>query len=226
MGSTMRSFIQRQFDWIALNDRKYAFMFDKDTSGEVVSIDCETTGLNPKKDDIVSIAAVKIRGHQILTSEAYRVAVNPEALMGGDSIRIHQIRKKDVEEERPIRKVLPDLLNFIGNRPIVGYWTSFDVSMINKDVFMMLNICLQNPVIDVCDMYYDRKYGNAPPGTKLDLRFAAILEDLKLPPLQAHDAFNDAVSTAQMYVILKDMKARGVRLHRDRNTDLPQAPMG
>ena len=222
----MRSFIQRQFDWIALNDRNYAFMFDKMDTDEVVSIDCETTGLNPKKDDIVSIAAVKIRGNTILTSEAYRVVVNPEALMGSDSIRIHQIRKQDVEEERPIRKVLPDLLHFIGNRPLVGYWIDFDVKMINKDVFMMLNICLQNPQIDVCDMYYDRKYGNAPPGTKLDLRFAAILEDLKLPPMQAHDAFNDAVMTAQMYVMLKDMKRRGVRFERDRDWELPQAPVG
>jgi DNA polymerase-3 subunit epsilon len=222
----MRGFLQRQFDWIALNDRKFAFLFDKMGTDEVVSIDCETTGLNPKKDDIVSIAAVKISNKRILTSEAYRVTVNPEAHMGGDSIRIHQIRKSDVEAERPIRKVLPDLLHFIGNRPLVGYWTDFDVRMINKDVFAMLNIGLQNPVIDVCDMYFDRKYGNAPPGTKLDLRFAAILEDLNLPPLQAHDAFNDAVSTAQMYLILSDLKARGQRIRRDRDWSQPQAPMG
>ena len=93
----------------------------------MVSIDCETTGLNPKKDDIVTIAAVKIRGNKILTSEAFRVAVNPEAVLAANSIKIHQIRKKDVEEETPIRKVLPDLLQFIGNRPLVGYWIDFDV---------------------------------------------------------------------------------------------------
>ena len=148
----MRSFFQRQFDWIALNHRKYAFLFDKTGTYEVVSIDCETTGLNPKKDDIVTIAAVKIRGNKILTSEAFRVAVNPEAVLAANSIKIYQIRKKDVEEERPIRKVLPDLLQFIGNRPLVGYWIDFDVRMLNKDVFMMLNICLQNPMIDVCDL--------------------------------------------------------------------------
>ena len=34
----MRSFFQRQFDWIALNDRKYAFLFDKMGTDEVVSI--------------------------------------------------------------------------------------------------------------------------------------------------------------------------------------------
>jgi DNA polymerase-3 subunit epsilon len=122
--------------------------------------------------------------------------------------------------------VLPQLLRFIGNRPLVGYWIDFDARMLNKDVFMMLNICLQNREIDVCDMYYELKYGNALPGTHLDLRFAAILDDLKLPPLQAHDAFNDAVSAAQMYVILNDMKARGLRLKRPRAWQQPQSPHG
>jgi DNA polymerase-3 subunit epsilon len=36
----------------------YEFLFDDMGTDEVVAIDCETTGLNPKKDDIVSIAAV------------------------------------------------------------------------------------------------------------------------------------------------------------------------
>jgi DNA polymerase-3 subunit epsilon len=222
----MRNFLLRQVDWVTLNDRRYEFLFDKMGTDEVVSLDCETTGLNPKKDDIVSLAAIKIKGRRILTSEAFRVVVNPEARLVPDAIKIHQLRKKDVAEERPIRRILPDLLHFIGNRPLVGYWIDFDVRMLNKDVFMMLNICLQNPMIDVCDLYYSRKYGNAPPGTKLDLRFAAIVEDLKLPPLPAHDAFNDAIAAAEMYLILADLKARGVRLKRSRDFEAAQAPLG
>lgn len=222
-----RPFLMRQIDWIQLNNRSYEFLFDKLGASEVVSLDCETTGLNPKKDDIVSIAAILIRGKRIVTSEAFRITVNPEADLAADAIKIHQILKKDVESERPIRKILPDLLKFIRNRPLVGYYIDFDVRMLNKDIFMMLNICLQNPLIDVCDLYYERKYGNAPPGTPLDLRFAAIMEDLKLPPLQVHDAFNDAVLAAEMYLILNDMKARNVRLKRSRDWELPpQSPLG
>ena len=66
-------------------------------------------------------------------------------------------------------------------------------------------------------LYYDRKYGNAPPGTRIDLSLASIRNDLHLPTLPQHDAFNDALSAAQMYVILKDMIARGARIRRDRN---------
>jgi DNA polymerase-3 subunit epsilon len=222
----MFGLLKRKLDWMALNDRSYEFLFDNLGTDEVVSIDCETTGLNPRKDDIVSVAAVKVRRKEILTSEAYRITVKPQAQMGADSIKIHQIRKSDVAGGGPIRDELPALLKFIGNRPLIGYWVSFDVRMLNKHVFKMLNITLQNPTIDVCDMYYERKYGNAPPGTKVDLRFAAILEDLALPPLQAHDAFNDAVSTAEMYLILKDLKERGVFLKRTRNWDQPNVPVG
>lgn len=222
----MFGFIKRRLDWMALNDRSYEFLFDALDDSEVVSVDCETTGLNPRKDDIVSIGAVKIKGSTILTSEAFHVKVKPRTELAGDSIKIHQIRNSDVAEEGPIRSELPAFLRFVGNRPLVGYWTSFDVRMLNKEIFKMLNITLQNRAIDVCDMYYERKFGNAPPGTKIDLRFAAILEDLQLPPLQAHDALNDAISTAQIYLVLKDLKARGVHLKRVRNWDQPAIPLG
>lgn len=222
----MLRFIKRRIDWMALNDRSYEFLFDAIGNEEFVSVDCETTGLNPRKDDIVSIGAVRIKGSRILTSEAFNVRVKPRAELAASSIKIHQIRKSDVAEEGPIRSELPAFLKFIGNRPLIGYWISFDVRMLNKEIFKMLNITLQNATIDVCDLYYERKYGNAPPGTKIDLRFAAILEDLQLPPLQAHDALNDAISTAQMYLILKDLKARGVHLKRVRNWDQPAIPLG
>jgi len=222
----MRNLLQRHFDWIALNDRSYEFLFQRMGTDEVVSIDCETTGLNTKKDDIVSIAAVKIRRNRIHASEAFRVTVNPEAVLAADSIKIHQIRKQDVEVERPIRKVLPDLLRFIGNRPLVGYYIDFDVRMLNKDLFAMLNIGLQNPTFDVCDLYYDRKYGKAPPGTQIDLRFATLLADLGLPPRQAHDAFNDAMSAGEAYIVLSDLKARGIYLKRTTRSGPVHAPLG
>ena len=57
-------------------------------------------------------------------------------------------------------------------------------------------------------------YGNAPAGARIDLSLASIQRDLHLPMLPQHDAFNDALRAAQMYVILKDMIARGVRIRR------------
>lgn len=222
----MRRLIRRAYDRRMLKDPAYAFLFEPPPAGEVVAVDCETTGLNTRKDDIVSIAAIRIKGSRILTSEAFRASVRPRARMADDAIKVHQIRKSEAEQGWDIDDILPGFLKFVGSRPLVGYWIDFDVKMLNKDVHNFINIRLPNQRIDVCDLYYERKYGNAPPGTKLDLRFASILKDLSLPPLQAHDAFNDALSTAEMYVILKDLKERGVYLKRERSFEASNAPMG
>lgn len=222
----MSNFLKRRFDRMRLKDSAYDYLFDSPPNEEVVAIDCETTGLNPKTDDIVSVAAIRISANRIHTSEAFFTTVKPLAKLDARSIKIHQILPSDVAGERRIETVLPDLLAFVGSRPLVGYWIDFDVKMLNKSVQKLIGIPLPNARIDVSDMYYDRKYAKAPPGTEVDLRFAQILADLDLPPLKAHNAFDDALSTAQMYLVLKDLKARGAFLKRSRAWQPPLPPVG
>lgn len=214
MASEILRRLRAGFDRLLLADNAYAFLFKQDTSDEVVSLDCETSGFNILADDVVSVAAIKIRGSRILTSEAYRALVRPGAAMDVSAIKVHQLRETDVAKGRTMREVLPELLHFIGSRPLVGYWISFDVRMLNKYLYSLLNIHLPNRQIDVSELYYERKYGNAPPGTAINLSYAAILADLKLPLLPQHDAFNDALSAAQMYLVLQDMQQRGARIPR------------
>jgi DNA polymerase III subunit epsilon len=218
----LRAF-QRFADRIALNDRSFKFLFERQETDEAISLDCETTGFDPWVDDIISIAAIPIKGDRILTSQAYRAIIKPEAILRTDSIKVHQLRQKDLENGRRMADVLPELLRFIGARPLVGYWIAFDKRMLDKHVMSFLNIRLPNDLIDVSTLYHDRKYGHAPPGTAIDLRYAAIQADLSLPKLQAHDAFNDALGAAEMFVMLKDMKRRGVRFNRTRSVAEPIA---
>jgi len=199
-----------------LRDPAYRFLFDPPPEGEAVSIDCETTGLNTRKDDIVTVAAIKIRGNRILASERFQAVVKPKARLHPDAIKIHRLREQDLAHGREILDVLPDLLRFIGSRPLVGFYLEFDVAMLNRHVRRLLGIGLPNPQIEVSGIYYERKYGDAPPGTAVDLTFKAILDDLDLPMLDQHDAFSDALMTAMMYLRLDDMKARNVRVARAR----------
>ena len=210
----MHNWLRPRIDRLLLADQRYAFLFKPDTSGELISLDCETTGFNALADDVISIAAVKIRGRRILASAAFRAVIRPGAPMEASAIKVHQLREQDVARGRTVREVLPEFLHFIGSRPLVGYWIAFDVKMLNKYLFSLLNIHLPNRQIDVSKLYYDRKYGSAPPGTRIDLRYAAILADLQLRPRAQHDAFEDALGAAESYLILEDMRERGVRLPR------------
>ncbi|NJL50425.1 MAG: 3'-5' exonuclease [Blastochloris sp.] len=202
-----------------MTDRSYACLFKKDVSGEAVSIDCETTGLDPWTDEIVAVAAIPIRGDRVVTSERYEALVRPSGPIGESSIKIHQLREMDLANARPIEKVLPELMAFIGPRPLVGYYLEFDVAMLNRYLLSAANIHVPNQQVEISRLYYDRKYGDAPPGTEIDLSFSAIAKDLGVPAWPVHDAFNDALMAAMMYVKLKDYLARGIRIPRTRDWD-------
>ena len=213
--SAMIRALWRTIDPLLLADRSYAYLFEPDRTGEVVSLDCETTGLDPLTDDVISIAAIKIRGSRILTRDAFQAVIRPGVPLDAGAIKVHQLREQDVARGRTMREVLPNFLRFIGSRPLVRYWIAFDVRMLNKYLFSLLNIHLPNRQIDVSELYYARKYATAPPGTRIDLRYASILADLKLPALPRHDAFTDAVGAAEIYLMLDDLRRRGVALRRD-----------
>ena len=89
--------------------------------------------------------------------------------------------------------------------------------MLNRYLRRWLGIELPNPAIEVSKLYYERKYSDAPPGTQVDLSFAAILSDLALPMLDQHDAYADALMTAMIYLKLRDLKARDIKIPRQRH---------
>ena len=155
-----------------------------------------------------------------MASERFEVVVRPDANMQAEAIKVHRQRQIDGAQGSLIWKVLPTFLHFVGGRPLVGYYVDFDIAMLNKYILTFIGIELPNPRIEVSKLYYERKYGDAPSNTTIDLSFTAILKDLGIPPLPQHDAFNDAVMSAMMYLTLRDLKARGVRIARPR-TDGP-----
>ncbi len=212
----MSAGLRRRLYRLFLRDRDYRFLFEPPPAGEAVSIDCETTGLSARNDDIVTVAAVRIRGSRILASERFEATVKPKVPLKPDAIKVHRLREQDIAHGRTMEEALPDLLRFIGSRPLVGFYLEFDVAMLDKHVRRMLGVGLPNERIEVSGAYYDLKYGDAPPGVEVDLRFTSILRDLGLPALDQHDAYSDALMTAMIYLTLEDLKARRIRIPRRR----------
>ena len=191
-----------------LTDERFAFLFDEPQNSdeeEIVVCDCETTGLNPKVDDIISIGAVKIKGNKILTNQAIHLFVKQDKQISPESIAIHKIRHCDLDGAMPIDEAIEKFLYYIGNRKLAGYYLEFDVAMINRYTKPMFGITLPNQQEEVSAIYYDKKICPIPQ-SHIDLRFETIINDLSLPKLQAHDALNDAVMTAMIYVKLQQVK--------------------
>jgi DNA polymerase-3 subunit epsilon len=196
--------IKNYFNKNSLKDNSYSYLFDEYFGDEYVCFDCETTGLDPKVDDIISIGAVIIKNNQIISSQKFKRLVKPKKRLDDTSIKIHRIRECDLEEALDIDTVIDDFLAFIGNRPLVGYYLEFDVAMVNKYIKPKLGIKLPNKQIEVSALYYDKKIKTIPQGN-IDLRFDTILKELKLPLLEKHDCINDAIMTSMMYVKLQNI---------------------
>jgi len=208
-------------DWIAglkrwwllyhLGDPRYAFMWDAPPEDEWVALDCETTGLDRRRDEIVAIAAVRIRGNRILTSERLELLVRPEKrAVSPEAVRVHQLRERDVAGGIAPEEAMHRLLRFIGSRPLVGYYLEFDVAMIDRVLFPMLGMGLPQPKIEVSALYYDlknRQRTGYEREAQIDLRFDTMMRELGLPAWPAHDALNDAVMAGLAFLKLRALGA-------------------
>jgi DNA polymerase-3 subunit epsilon len=202
--------VRRRWLLYHLVDSHFKFMYDPPPKDEWVALDCETTGLDVRKDQIVSIGAVRIARNRLLTSERLELLVRPQRAMSADSVRVHHLRERDVAQGLDPELAMRRLLDFIGSRPLVGYYLQFDVAMLNREIWPLLGVRLPQPKIVVSAMYYDFKNRQLPPherGGTIDLRFVTMMNDLQLPLRDAHDALNDAVMAGLAFVKLRRLLA-------------------
>lgn len=200
--------LRRSWQRRHLSDPRWHFLLDPPPPREWVALDCETTGLDVLRDDIISVAAVRIEGRRLRTSERLELLVRPQRPVSPDSIRVHQLRERDVADGLEPRIAAERLLEFIGPRPLVGYYLEFDVAMLNRLVRPLIGIRLPQAQIEVSGLYYDLKL-RANPDAPIDLRFTALMQDLGLPQLEAHRAINDAVMAGLAFVKLRELSGAG-----------------
>lgn len=189
----------------SLKDKKYSYLFEENIEDEYVCFDCETTGLDPKIDDIISIGAVLIKNNTIISSKKFVKFVKPKTKLQANAIKVHHIRECDLENAEDIDSVIEEFLQFIGNRKLVGYFLEFDMAMINKYLKPKLGINLPNKSYEVSAIYHDYKIELIPQGY-IDLRFNSIMENLDIPFMGKHDAYNDALMTSMIFLKLKNTK--------------------
>ena len=177
-----------------------ATMFTQSAPEQWVAIDCEMTGLNPKKHHLLSIAAIHINGNTIDTGNGMHLVCRPPVMPDRDTIVIHGLRTADVEHGMSYDEMLALLLPFINNRPIVGFCPQIDTGFLNPLVKRYMGTTLPNEVIDVRHLY-SRRMGDRTQGIPTQSQqLGNILAHYQIPKLGSHDAYNDAIMTAMAFL--------------------------
>lgn len=95
-----------------------------------ISIDLETTGLNPKWDRIIEIGALKVQKGQI--TDRFSTFVNPGRKLEAHITELTGIRDEDLADAPYMEDVLEDMLVFLEDLPFLGHSVLFDYSFLKK----------------------------------------------------------------------------------------------
>ena len=196
-----------------------------------VVCDTELTGLNKKKDEIISIGAVKIIDLRIELTETFHQYIRPQNLEHTASTLVHRITPEQLRSMPAIDTVLPEFIQFCGDSLLVGHHVGLDMSFLNKATKEVLGGTISNPSIDTMRLamgYKEAKfmadYGHSNLSVSYNLN--DLTHEFKLPKFKPHDALEDALQTAYLFLFLiKKMKSGGIKTLRDlyqagRNTGL------
>ncbi len=195
------NWLQRKYWHYKLKGSPYQSLFCTPDKTEYVSLDCETTSLDPNRAELVTIAATKIIDNRIITSQPFEVRLRAPQSLDSGSVKIHRIRHQDLVDGISEKEALLELLNFIGNRPLVGYHIRYDKKILDLACLRQLGFPLPNPLIEVSQIYHDKLERHLP-NAYFDLSLDAICKHLELPIQDKHDALQDAISAALVFVRL------------------------
>lgn len=154
-----------------------------------VSIDLETTGLNPKLDKIIEIGAVRVVDGE--PTERFATFVNPGRKLEERIIELTGIHDEDLQDAPTIEAVLPSLMEFLGDSVLLGHSILFDYSFLKKAAVNQ-KLSFEKQAIDTLKIA--RRFL-----TELEHRSLDYLCEYYKIPHQAHRALADAEATSQLY---------------------------
>lgn len=160
-----------------------------------ICIDCETTGLDPKQDRIIEVAAMRFTMNE--TIESFEALIDPGCSIPETSIAIHKITQDMVKGKPNIESILPQLLQLIGKHTIVGHGVNFDIDIITAAAQRAGIPCnlKYNPFLDTLRMA--RLYGDSPVNSLEHLR-----QHFNIPLEGAHRAMSDVIVNIEVFKYL------------------------
>ena len=159
-----------------------------------VCIDLETTGLNPKKDKIIDIGAVRVENGKVV--DTFETFVNPHRPLEEHIVELTGIHPEDLQDAPDIAEVLPRVMEFVGQDVLLGHSILFDYSFLKKAA---VDRKLKFERLGVDTLKISRKFLPDLESRTLDF----LCKHYEIPHV-AHRALEDAKATVELYFKLRD----------------------
>lgn len=171
---------------------------------DYVAFDTELTGLDFKKDSMISIGAVKMKGGRIFPARTFQSFLKPECELKPESVVVHEITQTDLDGAASQCSVIERFLEFIGDAVLVGHFVHIDTTFLSNAMKGLYGVKLQNRSVDTMglhDWLYDNdsEFARHHKGMSLKKDLFSMAAKYGIPLEKAHDALNDAFLSAQLF---------------------------
>ena len=169
---------------------------------EYLALDLETTGLDPARDDILSMGWVVVKGVIVDLSSAQHRLVRPSMDIPESSAVIHMITDDAAAQGEPLETALVELLKRLAGRVLIAHHAKIEVGFIKAACAKLFNAKFIVPTVDTLKLakdWLDRRDQSYRSG---DLRLDALRARYNLPRYRAHDALVDALAAAELFLAM------------------------
>lgn len=160
-------------------------------------LDIETTGLKPQDNGITEICCLRVAGGEIL--DRFSTLVNPGMPIPQFIQNMTGITDAMVRDAPPFGRIIPDLLQFLGDTVLVAHNAPFDLSFLNYGLYSHGRRHLHNPVLDSCRL--SRKLIPGLSSAGLD----SLIRHLGIHVADRHRAGGDAEATVALLLHLLEL---------------------
>ena len=165
--------------------------------GVFASLDFETTGLDYGKDAVVSFGVVPVRAGRVVVGEGVHQLVVPAVPSSSASMKIHGILPQDLADAPPLEEARGTLRTALDRRFLLTWYADVEVAFLGR-IFGERRGSWIRRTVDV------RQLAIALEQADQDVRFslASTAERYGVPVVNPHEALEDALVTAQLFLVL------------------------
>ena len=164
-----------------------------------VALDLETTGLDPLRDEILSVGLVDFHGGRIDLGTAAHHLVTPTRAIPERSAVIHQITDDQAAQGKPLSEVLPVVLARLAGGVLLGHHVRIEREFLDAACRRLYGASFLAPVADTEALIRRWLTQRNQPFNGRDLRLHALRQRYGLPRYKAHNALTDALATAELF---------------------------
>lgn len=169
---------------------------------EFIVLDFETTGLNVITDCILSVGYTIIRNKRVILKECVYQLVRQANDLQSENVAIHQITDTQARQGGELKQVLDNLLLMMAGKVLVAHHADIELGFLNAACRKYYGYDLPVRVVDTLQLEKKRLQRRHAGFKSNQLRLFNIRAAYGLPRYNAHNALEDAVATAELFLVM------------------------